>query len=130
MPVTPVVLAEDSVPFVGSSTTTVTVTLPEPSSVMVQPLRVARSAPGALRLLGSATTRRVAVVATVGAAMTPSKSASAKLRASMWPVADSRVQSAPRAAAPVASVDEATSAPVRLPSAWENCVPSAATSQP
>jgi hypothetical protein len=72
MPVTPVVLAEDSVPLVGSSTTTVTVTLPEPSSVMVQPLSVARSAPGALRLLGSATTSRVAVVATVGAAMTPS----------------------------------------------------------
>ncbi|MCY1206234.1 hypothetical protein D3C87_916610 [compost metagenome] len=65
-------LALDSAPSAGFSTVTSTVTLPAPSSVSVQPLSVARSAPGALSALGSLTVMRGVVVDTVGAASRPS----------------------------------------------------------
>ncbi|VTY37447.1 Uncharacterised protein [Xylophilus ampelinus] len=110
--VTPAVAAEDRLPTAGSRTTARTVTLPVPSSTTLQPERLARSAPGALSVLGSATVRPVAVVSTVGAASSPSKAVAANARASIGPVADSSTQSPPRAAAPVSSFDEATSAPV------------------
>jgi len=58
----------DKLPLVGSVNDAVTVTVPvPPTSVMLQPLRVATLAPGALSVLGSATVRLLTVVLTVGA---------------------------------------------------------------
>ncbi len=128
----------ESVPTAALPTTTSTDTLglPIPSSPIVQPVSVWELAPGALSTLGSSTVAESVEAVTEGAASHESMPATRSIAkgdsASMGPLCSSRVQSAPSAMGPVASVDAATSAPVRLASSCTNAAPAvpSPTSQP